>query len=94
MRQELHFVKFRDTGAVFKRAIPFKVEGQPKRVWTLYMEIDESAPPALPVTPVHLNGALLEDYVHDWNIYNGMFQYASRVTDDPVWILLEYEDKA
>lgn len=92
MRQELHFVTFRDTGAFVKRAFPFAVTGQPKRVWTLFRECDEASKPVLPIVPIHRANAFLEDYVHDWNIHNGMFQYGSRVTDEPVWVLLEYDD--
>jgi len=65
---------------------------EPSRVWTLYLETDEDHPPSLPIRPKHLNGAFLEDAVHDWNWRNGKFRYYSRVVPGHVWLLLEYED--
>ncbi len=65
-----------------------------KRVWTLYHYTDAAKPPVLPFLPVHHHNAFLEDYVHDWNIRNGMFRYGSRVTTKPVWVLLELVNPA
>lgn len=82
-----------DCGAFVKRAprIPF-TDPEPHRVWTLFMEKDESKPPKLPITPVHRVNAFMEDYVHDWNVFRGKFLYASRIEDGGVWLLLEYKD--
>jgi hypothetical protein len=71
-------------------AKPVPLDKKPKRVWTLYSHTDPKKPPKLPITPIHLHGAFLEDYVHDWNWRGGKFYYGSRVMDRPVWVLLEY----
>ena len=93
-RQVLVFIKFGEQGTrLAAPAIPVRVPGEPSRVWTLWPETHEDKPPALPVVPVHRRNAFHEDYVHDWNIHNGMFRYYSRITDEPVWVLLEYDRK-
>lgn len=98
-RQKLVFVKeWRPAGDQYltprARPIPYTEPEEPVRVWTLYGHDDENAPPPLPFSPVHNKNAFLEDYVHDWNIHgwgdNRFLDYASRVVDRPVWILLEF----
>jgi hypothetical protein len=66
------------------------VEFEPNRVWTAVYNHDENKPPDLPCTPVHGYGWFAEDYMHDWNWRKGMLDYSSRVSDGPVWVLLEY----
>lgn len=68
------------------RAKPIALKDKPKRIWTLFGEKS----PELPFVPVHNVNAFLEDFVHDWNWAGGKLRYYSRVTDRPVWILLEY----
>lgn len=84
MRQELHWV---DSSR--RVSLP----GKPKRVWTV---IDQTLPfskPELPMTPVHLQNAFMEDHVHDWTMVSPTtMQYYSRVAKDSVWILCEFED--
>jgi len=65
---------------------------KPSRVWTLFRHTDENEPPELPIVPSHFHNAFLEDYVHDWKWRNGKFRYFSRVTEGPVWLLLEYAE--
>jgi len=60
------------------------------RVWTLYDFTDPNVKPELPYNPVHHVNAFLEDYVHDWNVNNGVFRYYSRAVRDKVWVLIEY----
>jgi hypothetical protein len=67
----------------------------PYRIWTLYGHTDPEVRPALPMTPVHRNGAFMEDYVHDWNVRSVgtpemVLTYYSRAMDSRVWILVEY----
>lgn len=95
MHQHLLFINFHDKrpGMPNRLAIPVAVpwrENQVARVWTLYHHTDQSAPPSLPYQPQHRVNAFMEDYVHDWNIdHQGKFRYAGRVTDEPVWVLVE-----
>lgn len=93
MRQVLIFIKFGEQGTrICAPAIPVPVEGRPRRVWTMFMYCDESEPPTLPIVPVHRVNAFMEDYVHDWDVdRNNNFRYYSRITDEPVWVLLEYD---
>lgn len=96
LQQHLLYIEFspKDDRPV-RQAIPVPVkwtEKQIKQVWTLYHFTNKDVPPLLPYKPVHHNNAFLEDCMHDWNIDSqGRFRYASRVTDEPVWILLEVE---
>lgn len=93
--QRLLYIKFHEKkpGMVSRLAIPQSVDfwnHQVEAVWTLYLHSDETAPPPLPYRPVHNKNAFLEDRMHDWNIDNNrQFKYASRVTDEPVWVLIE-----
>lgn len=78
------------------RSFPVDVEGgkRPTRLWTLYAHTDPNVAPTLPYIPVHLNGAFLEDYVHDWDWNEtGVIRYYSRVISamDGVWLLLEWK---
>lgn len=83
MRQEIHWV-----GET--RLVP--ITGKPKRVWTL---MDGTEDPTykhvLPITPVHLKNAFLEDQHHDWSMFRGDLRYYSRVALHSVWILVEFE---
>lgn len=94
MRQVLVFIKFGDKGDRFTApSIHVRVPGKPSRVWTLFRDTDENAPPTLPIKPQHRVNAFLEDRVHDWTTTrDGLFKYFSRVTDEPVWVLLEYDE--
>ena len=67
------------------------LEKNPFRVWTLLRENDKMNPPKLPISPVHLQNAFLEENIHDYRYRNGTLRYSSRVVDDCVWILVEYE---
>lgn len=93
-KQLLLFIEFGDKGDRFARPstpqlVNFK-EDDVKYVWTLYTETDKDKKPSLPLKPVHHQGAFLEDRIHDWNIDSkGRFKYGSRVTDEPVWVLVE-----
>ncbi len=94
-RQELLFVEFEpaETFSGF-RALPVPVAFHRRdvdRVWTLYLHTDKTTRPDLPYRPVHRVNAFAEDYIHDWNIDNRGFRYASRVTDAPVWVLVEFK---
>ena len=98
-RQELVFVKFgpaegRPLAPALPVALPVALpNGEPDRVWTLFKETDETRPPTLPIVPMHRHNAFAEDYMHDWNMdMKGRFRYASRITDEPVWVLLEYAE--
>lgn len=91
--QHLLFIDFhpKDDRPV-RMAVPIAVpwrEDQIARVWTLYQYTDPDVRPALPYKPVHRVNAFGEDYIHDWNIDRGFFRYASRITDEPVWVLVE-----
>lgn len=93
-RQILIFIEFLPPeGRPCNPAKPVRVdfgERDIKNVWTLYRNTDKSNPPALPYVPVHRQNAFLEDWMHDWNIDSkGRFRYASRITDEPVWVLVE-----
>jgi hypothetical protein len=93
-RQRLLFIRFeaRQPGYPCARAIPVHVpwsEREVKSVWSLLLHRDEAEEPALPFYPVHGRNAFIEDISHDWNIHNGMFRYASRATDQPLWVLIE-----
>lgn len=93
MRQELVFIRFGEKGTrICRPALPTAVAERPSRVWTLFRECDESSVPSLPIVPVHRVNAFMEDYVHDWDWNSGTFRYYSRITDEPVWILLEYKE--
>lgn len=94
MKQALVFIKFGLKGTrITAPSVPVKIEGKPKRVWTMFRDTDENAPPRLPITPQHRVNAFMEDYIHDWNMTSdGRFKYFSRVTDEPVWVLLEYDE--
>lgn len=94
MRQVLVYIKFGPKGTrIMAPSLPAEVEGKPSRVWTLFRDTDENAPPRLPIAPQHRVNAFKEDHVHDWVITNsGHFKYFSRVTDEPVWVLLEYDE--
>ena len=74
------------------RAAPVPLAQKPSRVWTLLRHTSAEPAPELPFRPSR--STILEDYVHDWHWHKGMFRYYSRVTDKPVWVLLEYEDEA
>jgi hypothetical protein len=93
MTQRLLRVKFGPPGKTVgghRKAIPQEVDFERKnveRVWTLMS--DPRVEPALPIRPVHNSGAFLEDYMHDWNIWNGKFHYYSRVMDRDTWVLIE-----
>jgi hypothetical protein len=81
------------------RLVPLPDDEHPYRVWTLYGEgrSDPNTPPALPITPIHRQGAFMEDYVHDWNVVRHdrrpHLHYASRAMDHSCWILVEYADR-
>lgn len=83
-----------------RQAKPYPVDFQESdvhHVWTLYHHQDRDKPPELPFYPVHHKNAFSEDYMHDWNIHQGKFRYGSRVTDEPVWVMVEMktdEEKA
>lgn len=92
--QKLMFIEFLPKDSrPSRQAIPVAVdftESEVGHVWTLYRHTDPNMPPALPYHPRHHVNAFSEDYVHDWNIdHQGRFRYASRVTDEPVWVLVE-----
>lgn len=69
--------KGKDVGAfALKCEAPYTGE-RPSRVWTL-------------IVPRHNVNAFVEDEMHDWNIRNEVFRYASRVSEGSVWLLLEF----
>lgn len=96
VRQELVFVEFneRKPDTLSRQAKPIKLPDMaiPSRVWTLYSESDPAKPPELPFLPVHNRNAFLEDWVHDWITRDGHLIYYSRVTETPMWLLLEYRE--
>lgn len=93
-RQELVFVEFYDRkpGMPSKRAKPIALPDDevPARIWTLYKELDSDKRPKLPYHPVHNHNAFAEDYVHDWDVRDRKLHYYSRITETPMWLLLEY----
>lgn len=99
MRQVLIYLKEWYKPGCVPKARPVPCEHEPYRVWTLYAYDNEKEPPKLPFTPVHHHGAFFEDVIHDWNWYPARkgklayLDYASRVMDRPVWILLEYKEE-
>ncbi len=99
-RQELIFLKNWSKRGYAMKAAPVPCAEKPTRIWTLFREETESKPPALPIIPVHMENAFLEDHVHDWNWHGKLgprpaqLDYYSRVSDRPVWILLEYDTAA
>lgn len=90
-KQELLWIpKGKDVGAfALKCEVPYTGE-RPSRVWTLIGPTQESERPSLPIVPRHNVNAFVEDEIHDWNIRNGVFRYASRVSEGSVWLLLEF----
>jgi len=69
---------------------------RPEAVWTLPRFRSESVSPTLPYSPVHLQGAFLEDFPHDWKVSVGpseaTLSYSSgTIPDRGVWLLLEWE---
>jgi hypothetical protein len=89
--QEVHWVPRTRRVALGRAEVPY-------RVWTLYGpgRDDPKAPPALPLAPVHHQGAFLEDKLHDWGVSRRFadgpvtIRYYSRAAQDSVWILVEY----
>ena len=73
-----------------------EIQEHPYRVWTLYGSTSHDTKPSLPITPVHLNGAFLEDFIHDWNVDRTggklALRYYSRAIESRVWILVEYAE--
>lgn|SRR5574338_656654 len=61
------------------------------QIWTLYLHTDINNPPNLPFIPKHHENAFHEDYMHDWNIYNGKLKYGSRISEGNHWVLLEFK---
>lgn len=95
-RQALVWVPTKDFQVSGRFIIPLGplASPRPDRVWTLSART-ESEPPELPFVPIHLHGAFLEDYLHDWKISGGSLFYGSRLrADGQVWLLLEWEEKA
>jgi hypothetical protein len=92
--QELVFLAEWHRPGIVPKAKPVRVARRPDRVWTLFRDEDPLKPPALPFHPLHRVNAFAEDYVHDWDWRNGVFDFYSRVADRPVWVLLEYEVEA
>jgi hypothetical protein len=93
-RQELLWLGgwTRRSGIGHKLADPVPFEGQqPTRVWTLYRHTDPDHKPPLPYSPTHNVNAFMEDVIHNWSVSQGMFRYRSRVCEDPVWLLLEWD---
>lgn len=93
MTQQLLFIDFHPLkeGMSCRRAKPCPVtfqERDVRQVWTLFHYTNSDQPPPLPFTPIHRVNAFAEDLIHDWNIYAGNFVYASRITDEPVWVLV------
>ncbi len=88
LRQEVHWVPE-------SREVTLSSPNRPFRVWTLYGEgrNDPGTPPVLPIAPIHLRGAFLEDFLHDWNMRGTTLRYYSRVMQDNVWILVEYKNE-
>lgn len=92
-KQHLLFIEFGPAeGRPLAPAKPVPVafkERDVAQVWTLFRHTDPDEPPLLPFQPVHRVNAFAEDLIHDWNIdHLGRFRYASRVTDQPVWVLV------
>ena len=76
------------------------------RIWTLYDEEimwnsckinPQTGEPIEALEDLVLKnheGVFLEDYIHDWNIKNGILYYYSRVVEkgESIKILIEYEE--
>jgi hypothetical protein len=94
-QQQLFFVEFlpKKPTTIRRRAKPFQVPftmDAVETVWTLFRFTDRNLRPELPYQPTHHHNAFVEDPMHDWRIdEQNRFHYASRITDDPVWILVE-----
>lgn len=90
-RQRLLWIPFVKKGDI-KLASPVPVDFSKKEVsavWTLPSYQDPNSPPKLPFHPTHGKGAFLEDHGHDWSIRGGKLIYRSRITDEPVWVLVQ-----
>jgi len=61
-----------------------------KRVWTIYAFCSPDLPPPNSFKPKHLEGAFLEDQLHDWIVTKGHLRYRSRTSDGGCWLLLEH----
>ena len=83
MKQEVHWVP---------EGKSFPVEREPFRVWTIMGNQDPEDKPKLPISPVHLRNAFMEDKTHDWKWRQGKLRYYSRVADHSVWVLCEFND--
>lgn len=93
MKQELLWIpEGVDTGAFAKLCRVAYTGPKPARVWTLLNECAQLIPPIMPFVPKHHHNAFLEDYMHDWDIRQGMFHYHGVARDGNNWILLEFEE--
>lgn len=92
MRQELVYIPRHDgPDPTRKRSALCPVK--PKRVWTLFDQMEEpDNPPTLPIVPRHNVNAFIEDRIHDWDVHDGRIVYYSRVTPGGCWLLLEFEE--
>jgi hypothetical protein len=90
-QQRLLWIPFTTKGSIsIAKPVPVDFSAKDvKSVWTLTANRNPAVRPALPLHPVHGHGAFLEDYGHDWTIRAGNFIYRSRITDRPVWVMLQ-----
>jgi hypothetical protein len=90
-RQILLWIPFTSKGTLsIARPVPVNFTAKEvEAVWTLTSSRDPSIAPVLPIHPVHGHGAFLEDYGHDWTVRSGNFIYRSRITDQPIWVMVQ-----
>lgn len=90
-RQLLLWIPFVTKGSIsIAKTVPVDFTAKDvEAVWTLTSNRNPSIPPVLPLHPMHGRGAFLEDYGHDWTVRGNNFIYRSRITDQPVWVLVQ-----
>ena len=93
MRQELIWIPLgEDVGGRVTKVPPIPYDGpEPRLLWTLYRDCNPNEKPKLPIDPIHLSGAFLEDRIHDWRVRDGKLYYYSRASGGGTWALLEFD---
>lgn len=93
MRQVLIWIPWGPREGMTDGHLPVDVAEEPDKAWTLFLpEHDtQDSPPQLPLIPRYPHGFFPESAMHDWDWRSGKFHFFTRVTDQPTWVLLEYE---
>lgn len=93
MRQVLIWIPWGPREGMSDGHLPVEITEKPDKVWTLFLPEHETqdSPPQLPLIPRYPDGFFPESAMHDWDWRDGKFYFFTRVTDQPTWVLLEYE---